>query len=587
MCGICGLITTGTKPERSAIDGMNEALRHRGPDGGGIWIRENVALGHRRLAIIDPKGGEQPMGDDDGRLQITYNGELYNYRLLRLELERLGVRFHSDSDTEVVLKSYRVWGEECVRKFRGMFAFGIADFRERKLFLARDHFGIKPLLYCDIPGLFAFASELGALKTLPQFPRNPDLRAIDQFLWLQYIPAPRTAYACAKKLPPGHTLAVSFDGAVATPRSYVHHIFTPDHFRSGPEWLEALRAALDASVRAHCIADVPFGAFLSGGVDSSAVVEAMSRTLTQPVKTFTIAFREPEFDESMHAQTVAKACGTEHTVEVVEPDALGILPDLVQHYGEPFGDSSAVPTYYVSRLARASVPMVLSGDGGDEAFAGYNTYRSWMTLAAADRTQERWQSMIEYIGRSTRMQLWKEDFRDVVADRCEVFDDAFAWTRTFSPANVAQYMDLHTYLPNCILTKVDIASMMHGLEVRTPFTDTAIWRLALSIPERWNMRRGSDGQWEGKCLLKELLKDVLPQSAVKRPKQGFAVPIDRWFARGGCLHGTLQERLLASDTPLSQFFDPDAVSRILHGERSGPKWLLLVLDEWLRQEEVS
>jgi len=255
----------------------------------------------------------------------------------------------------------------------------------------------------------------------------------------------------------------------------------------------------------------------------------------------------------------------------------------VRHYGEPFGDSSAIPTYYLSRLARRYVPMTLSGDGGDEAFAGYNTYRSWMTLGAKERILERWISLIQYVACDVRTRLWRPEFRSVVSDKANAFDEAFGWARTYTPAQMVQYMDLRTYLPHCILTKVDIASMAHGLEVRTPLVDTEIWRLALSMPEQWNMRM-EGGVWEGKLLLKSYLRHLLPAALVDRPKRGFAVPIDKWFRRGGALRGAVEARLYAADTPLLSYFNPAVIREIVLAERSGPVWLLLVLDEWLRQE---
>lgn len=584
MCGICGIVRQGIPVPPREIDAMNAAIAHRGPDGEGSFVHENIGLGHRRLKIIDPEAGAQPMANSSEKVHITYNGELYNFRELKAELEKKGHRFRTQSDTEVVIASYEEWGDSCVEKFRGMFAFAIVDLQKKSVFLARDPFGIKPLVYVATSDLFAFASELSALKTLPDFPREIDVHALDQFLFLQYIPAPQTAYQKAKKLPPGCTITVGFDGTVGPVKSYDHFRFHPDHFRSGDEWVEALDSAIDDSVRAHCIADVPFGAFLSGGLDSSAVVHAMSKHLSHPVHAFTIGFRENAFDETPFARQVADLTGAKHDVEIVEPDAIGILPELVRHYGEPFGDSSAVPTYYVSRLARKSVPMVLSGDGGDEAFCGYNTYRSWMQLPAEQRTPEAWFSMIQYIGRDRRMNLWKSDFHHVITDHVPAFDTAHAFTRGFEPAASVQYLDMQTYLPNCILPKVDIASMAHGLEVRTPLVDREIRHLMASVPERWNIRALDDGRYEGKLLLKRVLRKFFPHDLIDRPKQGFAVPIDKWFAVGGTLRASVEERLLSDRSPLRTFFEISGIRTILDDSRSGPMWLLLVLDEWLRQE---
>ncbi|OGJ54727.1 asparagine synthase (glutamine-hydrolyzing) [Candidatus Peribacteria bacterium RIFCSPHIGHO2_02_FULL_49_16] len=585
MCGIAGIIGIAAPVDPGDLRAMNEAQKHRGPDGEGVWSEGALGLGHRRLSIIDPQGGAQPMTSEDGAFRITYNGELYNYRELRDELVRCGRRFRTQSDTEVLLQSYAEWGENCVTKFRGMFAFGIVDMREKTLFLARDHYGIKPLVYAKTDGWFAFSSELSALKRLPGFPRTIDLDAIDEYLWFQYIPAPRTGYRNAKKLPPGHTLTIGFDGQAGQPQRYARESFQSDHFRSAGEWIEALRAAIDETVAAHLVSDVPFGAFLSGGIDSGTVVAAMSGLLDAPVHTFTIGFRQQEYDESAAAALVAQSCGADARCAIVEPDALGILPELVLHYGEPFGDSSAIPTYYVSKLARQFVPMVLSGDGGDEAFAGYNTYKGWMELPEEQRTMQQWCSIVQYLSGDMRRRLWKEEYRPYVSEESAVFHQAFAESITLSPVHRVQYCDSRTYLPFDILTKVDIASMANGLEVRTPFVDSRFRDLITKVPDRWMFGENAAGVLEGKLLLRRLQKNVLPAEILSRPKQGFAVPLSHWFKKGGSLRSAVEERLLSPGSVLHTCFEPAVIRELVEQERSGPVWLLLFLEEWLRQQQ--
>ncbi len=385
MCAIIGVLNRGGgRVSNELIEMMTRTLAHRGPDGEGIALRGPVAFGHRRLSIIDPKGGKQPMMNEDGQIWVTFNGEIYNYRQLAEELKGHGHIFRTQSDTEVIVHAWEQWGDACVQRFRGMFAFAVMDWRAGKLFLARDHFGIKPLYFIQTEEVFAFASELRALRLVPGFNADLDMTAVDQYLWLQYIPAPRSIFQQIQKLPPAHCLELDLGGGISGPREYWRLAFQPDEQRTESDWVEAVDAAITDSVKAHLVSDVPFGAFLSGGVDSSLVTANMSRLLSRPVQTFSIGFEEREFDETHHAAFAARHCGVEPHVEFVKADALGILPELVRHYGEPFGDSSAVPTFYLSRLARRYVPMVLSGDGADEMFAGYWSHGDWMT-AWADR----------------------------------------------------------------------------------------------------------------------------------------------------------------------------------------------------------
>ncbi len=597
MCGIAAVLRQGAKVDQAEITAMTRALAHRGPDGEGVWLHENLALGHRRLSIIDPELGAQPMTSADGRCTITYNGELYNFKELREDLRLRGHEFRTQSDTEVILAAYQEWGTKCVEEFRGMFAFCIADLRRRRLFLARDHFGIKPLFYMATPSIFACGSELSALKILPEFPRDISLQALDSYLWFQYVPDPQTIYEGVWKLPPGHRMTVTFGGKVSEPERYYDVKFQPDESRSEADWLEELDSVLIDSVKAHLVSDVPFGAFLSGGADSSAVVSYMSKMLVQPVKTFSIGFEEEGFSELPYAETAAGICHTEHHSAVLRADALRILPELVSHYGEPFGDSSAIPTYFVSKLAREHVPMVLSGDGGDEAFAGYNSHIAWMQQGDQLRPQSLWRRLrggeselphwigvIQYISTSERTRLWKPEFQGAMQTRAMFLESAAQRVRGVSRAQKVQYTDLMTYLPYAILTKVDRASMMHGLEVRTPLLDTKVWELARRIPSRFLMAKNESGGWEGKLLLKKLLEKHFPREMIYRRKMGFAVPLAKWFAKDGAYRKTLEQKLLDPQSRIAKYFDQTVVAEIIDKNLSNQAWLLLFLEEWLRQK---
>ena len=617
MCGIAGILRWHGPPiQRGEIEQMTRALAHRGPDGEGILIRDRVALGHRRLSIIDVEGGKQPLCNEDETVWVTFNGEIYNYRELREVLQTNGHVFRTKSDTEVIVHAYEEWGDSCVERFRGMFAFAVLDERARRLFLARDQLGIKPLYYLRTNTFFAFASELQSLRILPGVDWSLDLEALDEYLWLQYIPAPRTIYRSVSKVPPANRFNVSFDGSCEQTQEYWQLEFRPNADRSEADTLEELDHVLRRSAQCHLVADVDFGAFLSGGVDSSLVVGYMSELLGRPVKTFTIGFEEETFSELSFARQASGICGTEHHEEIVKPDALSILPDLVRHYGEPFGDSSAIPTYYLSRLARNHVPMVLSGDGGDESFAGYDSHRAWMKslhpfvgrptwkrrlhpvaeklmpwrykpLSLPLASLPHWLSFIEYLPTGLRKRLWRPEFQTVCTGRLPVFEKEYERVTNASICSRVQYLDIKTYLPNDILTKVDIASMAHGLEVRTPLVDVDVAQFAATIPEDFHIGRNGSGQWEGKTLLKKVATRWFPQDFVRRKKQGFGVPISHWFSKGGIWDEELTGRLRAGNSPLREYFTKAGVDEVIGNRFAGPIWLLLFLDEWLRYERQS
>ncbi len=590
MCGIVGLVNI----RQGTIDGniletMTSSLSHRGPDGTGIEMRKQVGFGHRRLAIIDPDGGRQPIFNEDGQVWVTFNGEIYNFKELRKELESNGHHFKTDVDSEVIVHGYEQWGERCVEHFRGMFAFAVMDWRELKLFLARDQFGIKPLYYVQTGDHFAFASELHALRYVPDLNVSLDLTAIDEYLWLQYIPAPHTVFDKIYKLPPAHSLSVRLDGETKGPVEYWRIEFNPDHTLTEGEWIERIDEVVEDSVKAHLVSDVPFGAFLSGGVNSSLVIAHMTQALGRPVSTFSIGFEKEEFNEDHFAWQASARWGTNQYMEIVQPDALAILPELVRHYGEPFGDSSAIPTFYVSQVARKHVPMVLSGDGADELFAGNWSYGHWLsslwqssTIADRVATLNDWLVYVNYINPAQRSSLWKPDFASVSPSPLERMKWEFGRTRGFSPCNKAQYMDLKSYMPYDILTKVDIASMMHGLEVRTPFVDVRVAECAAQIPEVLNIGSRDGKEWSRKLLLKKVAEKYYPKNFLHRPKMGFAMPLEKWFHSTGHLHAEVRERLLGKNSSLNEFFNAKPMSLLLSQNAHGPVWLLLFLEEWLR-----
>ncbi len=615
MCGIAGFLRfDGAAAAVSDLRAMAEALSHRGPDGEGFYTDAAVGLGHRRLSIIDLGGGRQPLANEDGTVWVTFNGEIYNYRELTSELEAAGHRFRTRSDSEVLVHAYEQWGDDCLVRLRGMFAFSVWDARRRRLFLARDRVGIKPLVYFQSPGLFAFASELQALRALPEFPPQIDLQALDLYLNYQYIPAPFSIYRSARKLPPAHYLVVEADGTVLGPRQYWELRFRPNYRMREGEWVERLDAELRDTVRLHLVSDVSFGAFLSGGLDSSSVVAYMSQVMNQPVKTFSIRFDSEEYDESPYARQVAGLFRTDHHEEVVRPDSIGILPRLVRHYGEPFADSSAVPTYYVSEMASRQVKMVLSGDGGDENFAGYPSYPHALgqipppegiyrrlKFSVGNRLRAagllpplRWPAEHWYRGMSCfpdteRERLWRPEFRGKFDGARAWFDDHFRATTNADLCSQYQHLDLLSYLPYDILTKVDVASMCHGLEVRVPLLDHKFMEFVAEIPSNLKLKRAASTAPEeatGKYLLKRNGERFFPKDFLHRRKRGFEVPIRTWFA--DTMRNNLEDRLLDRQGPLSDYFELEQVRKLIEEHAGGgahhPRlWALLFLDEWLRQ----
>jgi asparagine synthase (glutamine-hydrolysing) len=620
MCGIAGIVDfTGQTPAQSQIQRMTELQRHRGPDGQGIVRRDGVALGHRRLSIIDIVGGHQPLSNETGDVWLTFNGEIYNFAALRRELISHGHVFRSQSDSEVIVHAYEQWGPDCVTRLRGMFAFGIADFRNRRLFLARDPFGIKPLFYRVEPGYVAFASELTPLLSLDSNVPPINLQAIDYFLRYRYIPAPHTGYERILRLPPAHTWSCELEGRADWPREYWQ--LDPDACASAnnEDWLERFADVLEESVASHLVSDVPFGAFLSGGIDSTLIVASMARQLGRPVQAFSIGFDEAAYSELKYARQAAKTLGVDLHTEIVRPDVEAILDELSCRYGEPFADTSAVPTWCVSRLAREHVRMVLSGDGADEAFAGYPRYsallrenvgrdivdlvrrpkRALRHLAARlfhtwpDRLH-RWQTRhVGVLDDAARRALWHPEFQSLVDVPCSAFTTADRRGRSLPTLRYAQHLDLKTYLPGDILTKVDIASMCHGLEVRTPFTDVRVMEFAASLPDRWRRTPARLRPATLKPLLKQTLLRHFPPDFVHRPKRGFAIPEAAWLEPDSPLRNRLDDLLDSANGRLFDLFSRAETRRLRaefdqQGRHKTALWLLMILGIWLeRRAEVA
>jgi asparagine synthase (glutamine-hydrolysing) len=618
MCGIFGLVGLGrpvTAAETDLVGRGMDGLKHRGPDGEGIVTRDSICFGHRRLAIVDPNGGHQPMWSADRRGLITYNGEVYNFLDLERELTPLGHRFTNRCDTEGVLNAYLAWGDAALERLRGMFAFAAVDFDRKRAIVARDRLGIKPLYYTVKDGALIWSSELEPLyRTVGPF--RLDLTALDDYLSWQYVPAPKTIYHDVRALPPGHYLSIDLDRGTFDERSFWRLQFREEPGLSADEWGERLDAAIRESVRLRLMSDVPFGAFLSGGVDSSLVVGYMADIMDRPVDTFTIGFNEGDFSEVRYAEEVARVNRTEQHTEIVDAEAIELLPLLVRHYGQPFADSSAIPTYYLCRMAARYVKMALSGDGGDENFAGYNSYEyvvsqlagdtvvragagrgAWLRALAArfyrrlrwsvqrrndiDRAYELHCVTAHHFPPAERRALFAPAFREVVRaeqpERRALLDIAGAPIVTR-----LQHLDLMAYLPYDILTKVDVASMANSLEVRVPLLDHKVVEMAATIPSDLKLRPLRD-EYDKKHLLKAVAKRRYRPELIERPKMGFGVPIGEWMA--GKLRPRVEQRLASPF--LREFFDAGAIDalwrRHLAQRDCTPKiWNLLFLEEWMR-----
>jgi len=654
MCGICGIFQRdpAASVSRDTLRAMVARLRHRGPDDAGTFLRgdapasqipepqapaaqsirnpqaairsgRNVGIGMARLSIIDVMGGRQPMCNEDGSVWVVFNGEIYNFRELRSDLRERGHIFRSHADTEVIVHLYEELGERVVERLHGMFAFALWDERREQLVLARDRLGKKPLVYHDDGSRLVFASELQALLQAPNVPRSLCAQALDLYLTYQYVPCPLTILEGVRKLPPAHYLVASREGV-----RIERYWSLPSDVAARPDAAAELRERLDEAVRMRLVSDVPLGAFLSGGVDSSIVVGLMARHLREPVKTFSIGFGQPQYDELRYARIAAECFKTDHREFVVEPKAIEVLPLLVRHYGEPFADSSAIPTFYLAQHTRQHVTVALSGDGGDEGFGGYERYVAMALGARYDalprplrsavgglaralfgrastaepkargrrlrrfveglsRTQvQRYVEWIAYFKRADKAELYADEFAARLGehDAAGYLAAEFGKAARLDAAAATARVDAATYLPNDILVKVDIASMANSLEVRCPFLDPDVIGFGLSLPTRLKMGRLGTST---KRLLRAAFADLLPPAIRRRGKMGFGVPIAHWLR--GELRDYARDILLSPECLGRGYFRQDTVRRLVEehqaarADHADRLWALLNLELWHRE----
>jgi asparagine synthase (glutamine-hydrolysing) len=622
MCGIAGFVdywdSHGSEFERGRLlKDMCDVIRHRGPDDDGFLLKPGVALGMRRLSIIDLAGGAQPISGEDGSVTIVFNGEIYSFHELRHELEQRGHIFKTHSDTEAIVHAYEEYGPDCVKHLRGMFAFAIWDDKKRELYIARDRVGKKPLYYTVThAGTLVFGSEIKSILQHPDVKREINLEALDAYLTVGYVPDPFSIFQKINKLPPGHYLTFA-SGRLAI-QQYWDFKFEPRESRKPEDYLDELRALLDESVRLRLISDVPLGAFLSGGVDSSTVVALMAQNMNQPVKTFSIGFHEDSYNELKYARLTAKKLGTDHHEFFVTPQICDVINDLVWHFDEPFADPSAIPTFMVSKLARDHVTVALSGDGGDELFAGYTHYvvqesrRAFSSLPRALRQGimrpisyrlphgtwgrnylhnisldpiDRYLDSLSYFTELRKDSLYTSDFRNALRTKDQVarsFREYASRVKTDEPLDQLLYIDGKTYLPGDILTKVDRMSMATSLEVRVPLLDHKLIEFVTKVPASLKLT-GT----ETKQLLKRVAKDLIPAEILDRPKQGFGIPLEQWINRQ--LRDQIHETLREDRTRQRGYVNSDYVDLILDEHHKGRRdhsfslWALLILELWHRR----
>ena len=626
MCGITGIFDTRGRSDisRSVLQRMNDSQLHRGPDEGSLHIEPGVGFGHRRLSIIDIATGQQPLFNEDGSVVVIFNGEIYNYQQLIPELQALGHVFHTKSDTEVIVHAWESWGADCVKRFRGMFAFALWDRNRETLFLARDRLGVKPMYYALLDdGTLLFGSELKSILAHGGLRRDIDPLAVEEYFSLGYVAEPRTIFTQARKLEPAHTLCIRRGNAVGRPAQYWDVRFTLDSQITQADAEAELVHRLQESVRLRMIAEVPLGAFLSGGVDSSAVVAIMAGQSHEPVNTCSIAFDDPAFNESAFAQKVADRYHTNHRVETVQSDDFDLIDTLARLYDEPYADSSAIPTYRVCQLARKHVTVALSGDGGDESFGGYRRYRLHMmeermrsALPGALRrpvfglmgrlypkadwaprmfrakttfegmarnSVEAYFHSVSILRAPMRDALFSQRFKTELAgyDAQDVFDRHASQAGTDDPLALIQYLDIKTYLVGDINTKVDRASMAHSLEVREPLMDHELVEWLATLPSSLKIQ----GQ-EGKYLFKKALEPHLPQDVLYRPKMGFSVPLARWFR--GPLRQRVRDAVMGPRLAATGWFNAAYLRHLVEAHQSAaadysaPLWTLMMFEAFLR-----
>ena len=626
MCGITGMFDTRGPGaiSRGVLQRMNDSQLHRGPDEGSLHIEPGVGLGHRRLSIIDIATGQQPLFNEDGSVVVVFNGEIYNYLQLIPELQALGHVFHTKSDTEVIVHAWESWGADCVKRFRGMFAFALWDRNQQTFFMARDRLGVKPLYYALLDdGLLLFGSELKSVMAHGGLPRHIDPLAVEEYFALGYVAEPRTIFKQARKLSPAHTLSLRRGLPMGEPVAYWDVRFSLDNPISQADAQAELVQRLQESVRLRMVAEVPLGAFLSGGVDSSAVVALMAGLSRAPVNTCSIGFDDPAFNESDFAQKVADRYHTRHHLEVVKSDDFDLIDTLARLYDEPYADSSAIPTYRVCQLARKHVTVALSGDGGDESFGGYRRYslhlmeermraalpqsvrhcvfgalgklypkadwaprmfRAKTTFEGMARSSvEAYFHSMSFIREPLRSQLYSPSFSAALGgyNALDVFERHARRAGTDDPLGLIQYIDMHTYLVGDINTKVDRASMAHSLEVREPLMDHELVEWLATLPSSFKMK-GS----EGKHIFKKSMEPHLPHDVLYRQKMGFSVPLARWLR--GPLRARVREALLGSHMAESGMFNNTTIRQLVDQHESGardhstPIWTLLMFDAFLR-----
>jgi len=626
MCGITGIFDTRSKRpvDDVVLRRMNATQTHRGPDEGSLHIEPGLGFGHRRLSIIDIATGHQPLFNEDGTVVIVFNGEIYNHRELIPELQALGHVFHTKSDTECIVHAWEAWGEDCLKRLRGMFAFAIWDRKRQCLFMARDRLGVKPLYYALLDdGTLLFGSELKSILAHGGMRRDLDPLAIEEYFALGYVAEPRTVFRQAQKMPPGHCMLIEHGKPLPQPRPYWDLRFTLDNPISLADAQAELVARIRESVRLRMIAEVPLGAFLSGGVDSSAVVAMMAGLSSEPVNTCSIGFDDPAFNESAFAQMVADRYRTNHQLEIVDSEDFDLIDTLARLYDEPYADSSAIPTYRVCEMARKRVKVVLSGDGGDEMMGGYRRYRmhlmeermrsalpaglrrplfgllgrvypkaDWAprflraktTFEGMARTAvEAYFHSVSILRGPMRAQLFSDRLKGELAgyDALQLFERHAQRAGTDDPLALIQYLDIKTYMVGDCNTKVDRASMAHGLEVREPLLDDKLAEWLATLPSSMKVQ----GQ-EGKYFFKKAMEPHLPADVLYRPKMGFAVPLARWFR--GPLRQRVREAVLGPRLEMTGWFNRSYLQHLLDAHQSGardysaPLWTLLMFEAFLR-----
>jgi asparagine synthase (glutamine-hydrolysing) len=623
MCGIAGVVYSDRhRPvERSTLQRMASSIAHRGPDGEGFFVEGPVGLAHRRLSIIDLEGGQQPIANEDASIHLVFNGEIYNYRELRSDLQKQGHQFRSQSDSEVIVHLYEQYGDAFVEHLRGMFAIALWDSKNNRLVLARDRVGIKPLFFNLSNQRIVFGSELKPLLAHGDIERDVDVGSLDEYLRYGMVPGQRCIFVGVEKLLPGHLLTLDTNTWRATTRKYWQLEFRPDESLSVADWKTRLLEKLDESVRLHMIADVPVGSFLSGGMDSSVITGLAMNHVSVPIQTFSLGFKESRFNELPAARAIAEHFGTEHREEIVSANAIELLPQLATYYDEPFADSSAIPTFLVSQIASESVKVVLSGDGGDEALGGYSRYQHdlkeaqirnviprwlrgpWLKAMAAAWPKADWlprpmrlKTFLSNMARPAaeayantlslsrlpfRHSLLHADLRSAARqhDSDRVVVDGYRNAVGGDPLSGMIAADMATLLPDDYLVKVDRASMANGLEVRPPMLDHEFLEFCATIPSAHKIHQG-----QTKWLLRETAKDMLPPEILDRPKQGFEIPIDQWFK--GPLRDVFESQVLDSNATVGNWIDQSVAKKMLDQHLSGRSrngstlWTLLSLASW-------